>query len=120
ADPGVPTSRTISTTAPLTGGGDLSANRTLAVSAASETASGVVELATAAETATGTDNVRAVHPAGAAATYAPLARALPAGGTNGQSLLKTSGTDYAAAWGGSPIVSKSTQPKAADYGLTTI
>lgn len=39
-------------------------------SAASESAAGIVELATAAETATGTDNTRAVHPAGAAATYA--------------------------------------------------
>lgn len=37
------------------------------VPAASETAAGKVELATAAETATGTDNTRAVHPAGLAA-----------------------------------------------------
>lgn len=66
---GTPTTRAISTTAPLTGGGDLSANRTLAVSAASETATGVVELATAAETSTGTDNTRAAHPAGIASTY---------------------------------------------------
>lgn len=41
-----PTARTISTTAPLTGGGDLSANRTLAVAAATTAASGVVTLAT--------------------------------------------------------------------------
>ena len=61
---------TISTTAPLTGGGDLSANRTLAVSAASDTASGVVELATTAETQTGTDTARAVTPAGFAAGLA--------------------------------------------------
>lgn len=33
-------------------------------SAASETVAGIVELATAAETTTGTDNTRAVHPAG--------------------------------------------------------
>lgn len=59
--------RTISTTAPLSGGGDLSANRTLTVGAASETATGVVELATSAETTTGSDNTRAVHPAGLAA-----------------------------------------------------
>lgn len=37
---GVPTTRTISTTAPLTGGGDLSANRTLAISPASGSAAG--------------------------------------------------------------------------------
>jgi hypothetical protein len=41
----VPSSRTISTTAPLTGGGDLSANRTLAVSNATGSTVGVVELA---------------------------------------------------------------------------
>lgn len=47
----VPTSRTISTTAPVTGGGDLSANRTFAVSAATTSATGIVELATDGETA---------------------------------------------------------------------
>lgn len=36
----VPSSRTLSTTAPLTGGGDLSADRTLAISAASGSAAG--------------------------------------------------------------------------------
>ena len=58
----VDTTRTLSTTAPLTGGGDLSANRTLAVSSASETATGVIEIATDAEMTTGTDDVRAVTP----------------------------------------------------------
>jgi hypothetical protein len=38
------TSRTISTTAPLTGGGDLSANRTLAINVVSNVSSGVVPL----------------------------------------------------------------------------
>lgn len=47
----VPTARTISTTVPLTGGGDLSTNRTLAVSAATTAAAGVVELATDGESA---------------------------------------------------------------------
>lgn len=42
------------------------------VSASSETVAGKVELATAAETATGTDTTRAIHPAGAKATYQPL------------------------------------------------
>ena len=41
----VPTSRTISTTAPLTGGGDLSANRTLAISAATTSAPGSMSAA---------------------------------------------------------------------------
>lgn len=40
-----PLSRTISTTAPLTGGGDLTANRTLAVSNATGSTVGVVQLA---------------------------------------------------------------------------
>jgi hypothetical protein len=59
-----PSARTIATTAPLTGGGDMTANRTLGVSVASESAVGVVELATAAETITGTDATRANTPAG--------------------------------------------------------
>ena len=67
ADTAVQPARSISTTAPLSGGGDLSANRTLSVSAASDTASGVVELATSAETITGADTARAVTPAGLAA-----------------------------------------------------
>mgnify|MGYP002737179692 CR=1 FL=1 len=40
----VPTSRSISTTAPLSGGGDLSADRTIAIAAASTSASGAVQL----------------------------------------------------------------------------
>src|SRR5262249_61641364 len=39
---GVPTTRTITTTGPLTGGGDLSANRTLAVNTFTTGAAGVV------------------------------------------------------------------------------
>lgn len=42
----------------------------ITIVAASETVAGKVELATAAETLTGTDNARAVHPAGAFATFA--------------------------------------------------
>jgi hypothetical protein len=47
----VDTSRTINTTSPLSGGGDLSADRTLSVSAATTTTTGVVELATDGENA---------------------------------------------------------------------
>lgn len=49
----VQTSRTISTTSPLSGGGDLSANRTLSVASGSTSAEGVVRLATDGETTTG-------------------------------------------------------------------
>ena len=62
----VPATRSVLTTPPLTGGGDLTTNRTLAVSTATDLAVGVVELATVAEVITGTDNVRAVTPLGAA------------------------------------------------------
>jgi len=70
ADTAVQPARSISTTAPLTGGGDLSANRTLAVSAASDTAAGVVELATTTEVVTGASTTLAVTPAGFAAGLA--------------------------------------------------
>ena len=81
ADTAVQPARTISTTAPLTGGGDLSANRTLAVSAASDTAAGVVELATTAEATTGTDTARAVTAAGVKAV-ADLKLSLVAAGAS--------------------------------------
>lgn len=42
---GVPSTRTVSTTAPLTGGGDLSADRTLAISAATSGAAGSMSAA---------------------------------------------------------------------------
>ena len=44
-DGGVAASRTISTTAPLTGGGDLSADRTLAISAATSASAGSMSAA---------------------------------------------------------------------------
>ena len=56
----IPLARTIATTTPLAGGGDLSANRTLTVSAATSSATGVSELAIASEVTTGTDTTRAV------------------------------------------------------------
>ena len=79
--------RTISTTAPLSGGGDLTANRTLAVATATATAVGVVELATTAEATTGTDTARAVTPAGLKAVADSKAAATIAAN------LQT-GTDY--------------------------
>lgn len=69
-----------------TGDGDLSAANNLndladkptafanIKQAATEEASGVVELATSAEVAAGTDTARAVTPAGAAAVYSPITR----------------------------------------------
>lgn len=58
----VPATRTISTTAPVTGGGTLAADRTIAVSAATTSASGVSELATNTEVTTGTDTGRTITP----------------------------------------------------------
>lgn len=65
----LPPTRKINTTSPLTGGGDLSADRTLAISAASASDRGAVQLATAAEAAAGTDAVKAVTPAGLKAAF---------------------------------------------------
>jgi len=62
----VATTTTISTTAPLTGGGDLSANRTFAVSAASTSASGVVQLSDSTST---TSSVLAATPTAVKAAY---------------------------------------------------
>ena len=49
----VPSTRSINTVAPLTGGGALTADLTLQVGAATASAAGVVELATSAETTAG-------------------------------------------------------------------
>ena len=54
--------RTITTVAPLIGGGDLSADRTLAISSAQTSNVGVIQLATQAEVNTGTNAVKAVVP----------------------------------------------------------
>ena len=78
---GVPSTRTISTTAPLTGGGDLSVNRTLAVSAATDTAPGVVELATYTEAVAGADTTRAVTPQGLSNALGGVAAGIKQRGT---------------------------------------
>jgi hypothetical protein len=49
-----------------------------ALTAATDSQAGTVELATPAEVTTGTDTARAVTPAGAAATYVPLVQAINA------------------------------------------
>ena len=66
--------RTMTATVPLqiANGGGVAGAPALSVDAATDTASGVGELATSAETITGTDTTRAVTPAGAAAAYQPL------------------------------------------------
>ncbi len=71
----VPLARTLTTTAPLTGGGDLSANRTLAINAATTAAVGAVQLATDAETSAGTVTNKAVTPTGVKAAIAASATA---------------------------------------------
>ena len=62
----VPPARLINTTAPLAGGGALSTDLTLSVANATESATGVVELASTAEATAQSDTVRAVTPAGLA------------------------------------------------------
>lgn len=68
------TGRTIAGTSPVqvSNGNGVAGNPTISVDASTTAASGIVELATSAETITGTDTVRAVTPAGAAAAYQPL------------------------------------------------
>jgi hypothetical protein len=86
ANAATPATRTISTTAPLTGGGDLSTNRTLAVSAASTTAAGVVQLSDSTSTTSSALGatptavkaaydaaVASVQPARSISTTAPIA-----------------------------------------------
>jgi len=78
------------------------------VGPASEAQAGIVELATQAETATGTDNTRAIHPAGAKAVYAPLespaltgtpTAPTAAGGTNTTQVATTAFVQAAVAGG---------------------
>lgn len=65
-------------------------------------ATGVAASLDAAHVAAGDPHTQYMTPAEAAAVYAPLARGIPAGGTSGQILAKTSGTDYATGWVASP------------------
>jgi hypothetical protein len=71
----VPIARTISTTAPLTGGGDLSANRTLAISAATTGAAGSMSAAdkTKLDAITGTNTGDQTNISGNAGTATALA-----------------------------------------------
>lgn len=73
----VPSTRTITTTAPLAGGGDLTGDRTLTVAGASTVAAGVVRLATAAERDAGVNAVTAMTPADVAARLAAVIGAAP-------------------------------------------
>lgn len=88
--------RTITGTAPIqvANGDGASANPTISIDAATDTAAGKVELATDAETITGTDAARAVTPAGAAAAYHPLVNAFDTGNVliNGEFRIWQRGT----------------------------
>jgi hypothetical protein len=80
--------RTLTATSPvqISNPAGTAGNPLISVDAATTVASGIVELATSAETITGTDTVRAVTPAGAAAAYQPLdadLTALAANATDG-------------------------------------
>jgi hypothetical protein len=88
----VPTARTISTTPPLTGGGDLTTNRILAVDPFSSSTPGVAPASGGGSTNfLRADGTWAAPPGGAAS-------ALPAGGAIGEVLAKSSPSDYVTAW----------------------
>ncbi len=141
----VPTSRTISTTAPLTGGGDLSANRTLAVSSATTGAVGVIQLAQdlggtgALPTVlglTGTENVVAMHGtailadagAGGRVNFAAGGVSIPAGtfsaGTGIAKVILDSygafGDTYSAIWLGTASASDTNVALAGNNTNTTV
>ena len=79
-----PVGRLLNTTAPISGGGDLSADRTFIVAASTEGATGVAELATQAETDAGADDTRIITPL-KLANFSGL-------GGGGDTLVKPSGT----------------------------
>jgi hypothetical protein len=74
----VPTARTLTTTAPLTGGGDLSANRTLAISDATTLAKGAVQLT---DSTASTSTTTAATPNSVKGAYDLAAAAVPASRT---------------------------------------
>jgi hypothetical protein len=84
ADSAVQPGRTVAAGTGLTGGGDLSADRTLSLSPASQ-----ASLAKADS---------AVQPNDMAAYAAPIAQAVPTGGTTGQVLVKASAADNDLTW----------------------
>jgi len=85
----VPSTRTLTTNPPLTGGGDLSTNRTLDMTLATETADGSIELATQIETDAGTDDARAVSPL---KLKTNLTTPPPIGATTPNTIKMTTGT----------------------------
>lgn len=86
-------------------------------SAASESAAGIVELATNAEVATGTDTARAVTPAGAAATYQPLDADLTTLATPGSAGQVPVSNGSAIAWGAAGGTTIPHTAQTADYTL---
>ena len=83
----------------------------ISTSAATEAAAGIVELATLAETATGTDATRAVHPAGLkallSATLTPGSATAPAGPATGATYIDSSVSPaVVAVWDGAAWVTQ--------------
>jgi hypothetical protein len=96
-----PNARTISTTSPLTGGGDLSANRTLAIDDATTSAKGAVQLSSSTSS---TSTTLAATPSAVKTAYDLAALALPSAKSPGVPLpgIHAGGSYPMKAWNADP------------------
>ena len=96
-----PNARTISTTSPITGGGDLSANRTIAIDDATTSAKGAVQLSSSTSS---TSTTLAATPSAVKTAYDLAALALPSAKSPGVPLpgIHAGGSYAMKAWNADP------------------
>lgn len=96
-----PNARTISTTSPITGGGDLSANRTIAIDDATTSAKGAVQLSSSTSS---TSTTLAATPSAVKTAYDLAALALPSAKSPGVPLpgIHAGGSYSMKAWNADP------------------
>jgi len=124
---GVPTTRTISTTAPLAGGGDLSANRTLSIADATTAVKGAVQLtdsiiSTSTTTAATPNSVRIAYEVGnnaiPASTVTTVGDLLVANGASSLTRLAAGTSTYVLTANGAGVAP--TWQAAAGGGYSTV